>query len=219
VSAVLNRLAHWRGNPFRIGVRVEAGRGSRWGLMVGRRFVPLGRHRPEGPGVEVRAGFAAALGYVATIFAANLMIQYLGKWPVGFGLMAPAGVYAAGIALTLRDIVQVTLNRRAVIVAILAGAGLSYLVSPKFAAASATAFLVSELADFAVYTPLERRSWLGAVALSNTVGLLVDSLLFLSLAFGSLTFLPGQLVGKAWMTLLAVALLAAGRRAVLARHA
>jgi uncharacterized PurR-regulated membrane protein YhhQ (DUF165 family) len=164
-----------------------------------------------------RLGLVAVLGYVATIFAANLMIQHLGKWPVGFGLMAPAGVYAAGIALTLRDIVQVTLNRRAVIIAILAGAGLSYLVSPKFAAASAAAFLLSELADFAVYTPLERKSWLGAVALSNTVGLAVDSLLFLWLAFGSLAFLPGQIVGKAWMTLLAVLLLALVRHAVLSR--
>jgi queuosine precursor transporter len=60
---------------------------------------------------------------------------------------------------------------------------------------------------------------LGAVTLSNTVGLLVDSVLFLWLAFGSLAFLPGQLVGKAWMTGLAILLLAGGRRAVLARHA
>jgi len=36
--------------------------------------------------------------------------------------------------------------------------------------------------------------------------------LFLWLAFGGLTFLPGQLVGKAWMTVAAVALLAAVRR-------
>ncbi|MEJ7652937.1 MAG: hypothetical protein WKH64_06160 [Chloroflexia bacterium] len=36
-------------------------------------------------------------------------------------------------------------------------------------------------------------------------------MLFL-IAFGSLTFLPGQIVGKAWMTLLAVALLATWRR-------
>jgi uncharacterized PurR-regulated membrane protein YhhQ (DUF165 family) len=101
----------------------------------------------------------------------------------------------------------------------LAGAALSWLVSPSFAVASATAFLVSELADFAVYTPLARRSWLGAVALSNTVGLLVDSWLFLTLAFGSLQFFPGQVLGKVEMSALAILLLAAGRRAVLARNA
>jgi hypothetical protein len=50
------------------------------------------------------------------------------------------------------------------------------------------------------------------VALSNTVGLVVDSALFLALAFGSLEFLAGQVVGKLWMTVLAVALLWAVRR-------
>jgi uncharacterized PurR-regulated membrane protein YhhQ (DUF165 family) len=164
-------------------------------------------------------GIVAALGYVATIFAANWLIQHVGIVPVGFGLMAPAGVFAAGLALTLCDIVQATLGRAAVIAAILIGAALSYLVSPAFAVASGVAFLVSELADLAVYTPLTRRSWLGAIALSNTVGLVIDSVLFLWLAFGSLEFLAGQVVGKAWMTLLAVVLLAGGRRAVLARHA
>lgn len=166
-----------------------------------------------------RLGCAAALGYVATIFAANWLIAHIGIVSVGFGLVAPAGVFAAGLALTLRDVVQATLGRLAVVAAILVGALLSYTVSPAFAVASAVAFLVSELADLAVYTPLERQSWLGAIALSNTVGLLIDSALFLWLAFGSLEFFWGQVVGKAWMTLLAIALLAVSRRALLARYA
>ena len=84
--------------------------------------------------------------------------------------------------------------------------------------ASGVAFLVSELSDLVVYTPLRERSWLGAVVTSNTVGLMIDSALFLWLAFGSLQFFWGQVVGKAWMTLLAVVLIA-GARAVLPRHA
>lgn len=76
------------------------------------------------------------------------------------------------------------------------------------ALASGAAFLVSELADLAVYTPLRARSWAAAVALSNTVGAVVDSALFLWLAFGSLDFLAGQVLGKLWMTALAVALVA-----------
>lgn len=163
-----------------------------------------------------RIGLMAALGYVATIFAANWLIQHVGVVSVGFGLVAPAGVYAAGVAFTLRDVVQRTLGREWTVLAILAGAGLSYLVSPSFAVASAVAFLASELVDFAVYAPLERRSWIGAVALSNTVGLVVDSLLFLSLAFGSLAFLWGQVIGKAEMTVLAVLLITV-TRAVLPR--
>jgi uncharacterized PurR-regulated membrane protein YhhQ (DUF165 family) len=149
--------------------------------------------------------------YIGTIVAANWAIQAFGIVPVGFGLMAPAAVYFVGLAFTFRDLTHEALGRRWVIVAIIAGAALSAIVSPAFAVASGLAFLFSEMADLAVYEPLRGRNWLGAVALSNVVGLVVDSLLFLTLAFGSLQFLPGQIVGKAWMTLLAVVLLGGGR--------
>ena len=151
-------------------------------------------------------------GYIATIFLANWAIQTFGLVPVGLNLVAPAGVYFAGLAFTFRDLVQERLGRTWTLVAILAGSGLSAFVSPQFAVASGIAFLVSELADFAVYTPLRRRSWVGAVVASNVVGLVVDSVLFLWLAFGSLELLAGQVVGKAWMTAAAVALLWSWRR-------
>lgn len=158
-----------------------------------------------------RLGVAAFCGFVATVWVANWLVSHYGVVPVGFGLMAPAAVYAVGVAFTLRDILQRTLGRLATVGAILLGAGLSYGVAPEFAVASGVAFLVSELADFGVYTPLERKSWTGAVVLSNTVGLLIDSWLFLTLAFGSLAFFWGQVVGKAWMTLIAVALVGTAR--------
>jgi uncharacterized PurR-regulated membrane protein YhhQ (DUF165 family) len=126
--------------------------------------------------------------------------------------MAPAGVYFAGLAFSLRDALQETLGRRWVIAAILIGALVSAGLSAQLALASGLAFLVSELADFMVYTPLRQRTWLGAVVASNTVGTIVDSALFLWLAFGSLEFLAGQIVGKLWMTALAVGLILAWRR-------
>lgn len=46
--------------------------------------------------------------YVCTIVAANAAIQRFGMVPVGFGLLAPAGVYFAGLAFTLRDLTQDT---------------------------------------------------------------------------------------------------------------
>jgi uncharacterized PurR-regulated membrane protein YhhQ (DUF165 family) len=147
------------------------------------------------------------MGYIATIFAANWAVSTFGIIPVGFGLVAPAGVYFAGLAFTFRDLTQEHLGRLWTMVAILVGAGVSALVSPQFALASGTAFLFSELTDFAVYTPLRQRYWLGAVAASNLAGLVMDSALFLTLAFGSLEFLPEQVVGKGWMTLLAVMML------------
>jgi uncharacterized PurR-regulated membrane protein YhhQ (DUF165 family) len=70
--------------------------------------------------------------------------------------------------------------------------------------ASTVAFLLSEFADFAVYTPLAERRLIAAVVASSLVGLVVDSIVFLWLAFGSLEFLAGQVVGKAWMVLLSI---------------
>lgn len=152
-------------------------------------------------------GAVPLIAYIATIVAANWALQTFGLVPVGFGLLAPAGVYFAGLAFTFRDLTQDFLGRAWTIVAIAIGAALSSLVSPQFALASGLAFFVSEIADLAVYTPLRRKHWLGAVALSNMVGLALDSALFLWLAFGSLDFLAGQIIGKTWMTLAAVIVL------------
>jgi queuosine precursor transporter len=163
-----------------------------------------------------RIGLVAAAAYIATIFLANWAIHRYGIVSVGFGLVAPAGVFFAGLAFSLRDVTQNTLGQRAVLGAIAVGAAASALVDRNLAFASATAFLVSELADFAVYTPLQRRGWLRAVVASNVVGFVLDSVLFLWLAFHSLDFLRGQLVGKAWMTAAFVALLVPFRRSALA---
>lgn len=163
----------------------------------------MGRHTP---------GLVALVSYILTIIAANVAITLIGLVPVGFGLVAPAGVYFAGLAFTLRDAVQETLGRRWTVIAILVGAGISAALSSRLALASGAAFLISELADFAVYTPLRHRSWLTAVVFSNTVGVIIDSALFLWLAFGSLEFLTGQIVGKLWMTALAVVFIIVWRR-------
>ena len=51
----------------------------------------------------------------------------------------------------------------------------------------------------------------GTIATSRE-NLIVDSIVFLWLAFGSLDFLAGQVVGKAWMVLLSIPLVAWLRR-------
>lgn len=67
-------------------------------------------------------GLITLAGYILTIFAANLAITTIGIVPVGFGLLAPAGVYFAGLAFSLRDALQETLGRRWTVGAIVAGA-------------------------------------------------------------------------------------------------
>jgi hypothetical protein len=56
---------------------------------------------------------------------------------------------------------------------------------PPSTASSTVAFLLSDLADLAVYTPLQRRRLMLAVQASGVVGLIVDSIVFLWLAFGT----------------------------------
>jgi queuosine precursor transporter len=161
------------------------------------------------------------LGFVACIPIANWMIGNVGTvcapphgpclvpvWPWGpngMPLMAPSGVLMIGLALVLRDLVQRRLGRGAALPATVAGALLSGAVAPpSLVYASAAAFLLSELADFAVYTPLQSRGLVLAVLASSLVGLVADSVLFLWLAFGSLDYLAGQILGKLWMVLLAL---------------
>jgi uncharacterized PurR-regulated membrane protein YhhQ (DUF165 family) len=152
--------------------------------------------------------------FCLTIPAANWMIGHVGTVcvpngpclvPVAPGIVAPSGVLMVGAALVLRDLVQRRLGVEFGIGAIVAGAAISAGLAPAaLVLASAVAFLLSEFADFAVYTPLARRRLVAAVIASSVVGLVVDSVVFLWLAFGSLEFLLGQIVGKLWMVLLAV---------------
>lgn len=154
-------------------------------------------------------GVLALIGFGLCIPAANWLIGNVGTVcvpdgpclvPVAPGLMAPSGVLMIGLALVLRDLVQRRLGVGFSAAAVLAGAALSgFLAPPALVLASAVAFLLSEFADLAVYTPLQKRRLVLAVAASGAVGLVVDSLVFLYLAFGSLDFLAGQVVGKAWM--------------------
>ena len=101
------------------------------------------------------------------------------------------------LALVLRDLVQRRLGAKFALIAIAVGTLISALLAPPaLVAASAAAFLLSELADFAIYTPLQRRRLVLAVFASSATGLVVDSIVFLQLAFGSLDYLPGQIIGK-----------------------
>ena len=160
--------------------------------------------------------------FCLTIPAANWMIGHVGTaclrdgpcvLPVAPGLMAPSGVVMIGAALVLRDLVQRRLGVRYGLAAIFVGAILSAALAPaSLVIASTAAFLFSELADFAVYTPLAQRRLVAAVAASSVAGLVIDSLVFLWLAFGSLDFLEGQIVGKLWMVLLSLPLIAYLRR-------
>ena len=154
------------------------------------------------------------IAFLLCVPAANWMIGNVGAEcvpdgpcliPVGFGLMAPSGVLVVGLAFVLRDMVHRRLGAWHAIAGIVIGAAASLVVAPPaLAMASAVAFLLSELSDFAVYAPLARRRWWTAVIASSVVGSIVDSAAFLTIAFGGLDYLTGQVVGKLWAVCVAV---------------
>ena len=178
--------------------------------------------RETAAGRQRLEGFAFLVAFGLCIPAANWLIGHVGTVcpanqpcliPVAPGLMAPSGVLMIGLALVLRDLVQRRLGLWWALAAILGGAAISGLLAPAaLVIASAVAFLISELADLAVYTPLQRHRFVAAVIASSFVGLVVDSAVFLYLAFGSLEYLAGQIVGKTWMVLATLPLIAWLRR-------
>jgi uncharacterized PurR-regulated membrane protein YhhQ (DUF165 family) len=157
------------------------------------------------------SGIFLIAAYVLTIPAANFLIGHVGTVcipdgpcliPVAPGILAPSGVLMIGAALLLRDLVQRCYGARWSLSCVAAGTALSFLIAPPaLALASGLAFLVSELADFAVFTPLYRRRLIEAVILSCLAGAVVDSGLFLWLAFGSIDHITGQIIGKVYASI------------------
>lgn len=154
---------------------------------------------------------ATAVGaFIACVVLANWLTATFGLIPVGFGLVATAGTYAAGLTFVFRDLIHEAGGRWLAVGAIAAGALLSWFVaSPALAVASGVTFIVAELFDLAVYVPLRKRGLLIAVLVSNVVGFTLDTFLFLYLAGFPITapVVAGQLVAKATMTALGLAVL------------
>ena len=147
--------------------------------------------------------------YLAAIVTANVLTEHFGLVPVGFGLVTTAGTYAAAWVILSRNFAQDAIGRLSVIGLMLIGAALSWwLASPALALASLVAFALSESADMVIYTPLRKRGRSRAVALASTVGAVVDTFVFLSIAgFPIAQAAPGQLVVKVGMALLAALIL------------
>lgn len=153
----------------------------------------------------------AFLLFALTIPAANWLIGNVGTTcvpdgpcliPVGFGLMAPSGVLMIGLALVLRDWLHELAGWKVATLAVVVGAALSFITSnPYIAVASALAFLVAEMCDLLVYTPLRKKGRDIAVLASGVVGAAVDSALFTYVAFGSLEFSAGTTLAKIYASL------------------
>ncbi len=116
--------------------------------------------------------------YIALIVAVNYAFTVVPLMTLPDGSKWPPVSLAVGFVFVVRDFAQREIGHR-VLIAMLLGALLSYyLANPFVAIASAAAFAVSELADWAVYSftkrPLSQR-----ILYSSAIGTPLDSAVFL----------------------------------------
>lgn len=131
-----------------------------------------------------------AVAFMLCVYGANYFINHVGEahpfGPHTFSLLGwdvPSGVVWVGASFTIRDALQRVGGRLWVWCAIVAGALLSMTVATSLALASGFTFLVSEAMDFFVFTRLHRHNVLAAALVSNVIGSIIDSVLFLWIAF------------------------------------
>lgn len=147
----------------------------------------------------------SVLTFIALVVVSNWLTA---RYGLVYGI-ATAGTVTAGLVLLVRDWVHEAGGLRWVFGSIAAGAGLSAaMAGPALGLASGVAFAVSELADLAIYTPLRRSGRLRAAAVSNAIGSVVDSVLFLWLAGFPLWPAAGGQVAVKWTVSVAIPLLA-----------
>jgi uncharacterized PurR-regulated membrane protein YhhQ (DUF165 family) len=155
----------------------------------------------------------SAVAFVALVVASNWLTARYGL----IGGFVTAGTFTAGLVFAARDAVRETAGIWASLGCIAAGVAASVVMAgPALALASGAAFALSEMADTAVYEPLRRRSRTRALAWSNLVGSVVDSVLFLTLAgFPIWPAVLGQVAVKWAVCVVLPLLLIGGARAVL----
>ena len=132
----------------------------------------------------MRFKFAAL--YIVLIVLVNWGFTVVPLVDLPGGSKWPPMSLVVGLVFVARDFAQREIGHR-VIIAMLISAALSYVMANPFVAvASLSAFLISEFADWAVYS-FTRRPFGQRVLLSSLVGTPLDSVVFLAV-IGHLSF-------------------------------
>ena len=135
------------------------------------------------------AGIAfGVLAMTAIVALSNYAVQFpINDWLTWGALTYP-------VAFLVTDLTNRTLGPRSARIVIAAGFVLAvilsvWLATPRIALASGVAFLVAQLLDVAVFNRLRAGVWWRAPLASSTLGSVVDTALFFSIAFAA-TGLP-----------------------------
>jgi uncharacterized PurR-regulated membrane protein YhhQ (DUF165 family) len=138
------------------------------------------------------ARFAMAVAaMIAVVTASNILVQFpveadLG--PIHLGDILTWGAFTYPFAFLVSDLTNrydgPGRARAVVLVGFAVALCLSaYLSTPRIAIASATAFLVGQLLDIAVFSRLRNRFWLLPPLSASLLGSLIDTVIFFSIAF------------------------------------
>jgi hypothetical protein len=125
---------------------------------------------------------AGIIAMVVIVALSNYVVQFpINDWQTWGALTYP-------VAFLVTDLTNRTLGPRAARQVIYAGFALAvvlsaWLATPRIAIASGSAFLVAQLLDVAVFNRLRAGAWWRAPLVSSTLGSVVDTVLFFSIAF------------------------------------
>lgn len=118
--------------------------------------------------------------YVIAIVAVNWMFTAIAPWPTPMGDLYLANI-VVGFIFVLRDYAQREIGHYILFATAVAGVLTWFMVDPAIAAASITAFILSETADWGVYTWL-RRPLSQRILISALFAVPLDTLAFQYLA-------------------------------------
>ncbi len=159
---------------------------------------------------------------VVVVAVSNVLVQFpINDWLTWGALTYPVSFLVTDLTTRLQG---PTRARRVVLVGFVLAVLLSiWLATPRIALASGTAFLAGQLLDIAVFQRLRAGSWWRAPLVSSTVGSIVDTGLFFSLAFAGtelpwVTLALGDLAVKLALAVLALGPFRAALRLMAAPH-
>jgi len=118
--------------------------------------------------------------YIALIVLVNWLFTVIPLVDMPGGEKWPPVSLVVGLIFVARDFAQREIGHRVIVAMLIAGALSYYMADPFVAAASVTAFLISEFADWAVYS-FTGRPFAQRILLSSLIGTPIDSAVFLAM--------------------------------------
>lgn len=125
--------------------------------------------------------------YILTVVLINMAFEHIEPVILFDGTIWSVGSIMAGLVFVARDYAQREVGHKVLVLTVAAGLISYFMASPFVALASVTAFAVSELSDYFVFTwykaPFRKK-----VIMSSMVSVPVDTIVFLSIISSFSTF-------------------------------